>query len=193
MTGAELLVVAAMLAPGAERTPGAADVVQAVALAVQDARARVFDDDPTGDTDAVVQLVYAWRESGFRADAVGDGGKSLGMWQLRYTPAAFALDPLRAAIVWRRLAFAGKRRWPDCPLRGVSGGGSAGERVAAQRVQLARQLVGRLRASRSSTRAEGPKPPPASTPVLRAATTRARAARPAPHAGKGRGRAWVRS
>jgi hypothetical protein len=96
-------------------------------------------------------LVYAWRESGFRVDAVGDGGKALGVWQLWYTPGWIALDVARAARAWHDLARMGARRWPECPLRGLSGGGAAGMRVAATRVQLARQLLRRLRMSTAAT------------------------------------------
>jgi hypothetical protein len=149
MTPAELLLLAAMLAPGIERTSGAAAAAQAVSQAVQTAPGRIFDDDPSGDTDAATMLVYAWKESSFQATVMQAGvdHPGRGMWQLVYAPAAVAFDPPRAARLWLAMALAGKRACSSDPLRSLSGGTAAASSLAKGRVAVARRLLARLRAA----------------------------------------------
>jgi hypothetical protein len=137
VTPAELLLLASLLAPGAERAGDVRAVTEAIATAVASQRERLYDER----TDAAIMLVYAWRESGFRAHAVGDNGRAKGAWQLWLVPDASAFDLGRAARIWYARAVEGKKWWPDCPLKSVSGGGDMGARIAAHRVALARTLL----------------------------------------------------
>lgn len=141
MTAAELLLLASMLAPGAERAGDVRAVAEAISTVIDETQERLYDDE----TDAALMLVYAWRESRFQADAIGDGGRALGAWQLWVTSRDIALRPMRAARVWYGWAREGKRYWPACPLQGISGGGERGARIAAERLTFARALVKRLR------------------------------------------------
>lgn len=62
-------------------------------------------------------VVYAIFESGLKTDAVGDGGKSLGTWQLssKVVSREVAFDPARAAGVWLRMAQASEAKCKESP------------------------------------------------------------------------------
>lgn len=141
MTAAELLLLASMLAPGAELAGDAPDIARAIATVVAEERDHLYDEE----TDAAVMLVYAWRESRFQSHAVGDGGKAKGAWQLHMTVPSVAFRPLLAARRWYGWAREGRRYWPACPLQGISGGGERGARIAGERLTFARALLKRLR------------------------------------------------
>ena len=75
-----LIAFVAAIHPMAPQCGHAADVVNAVALAVaSDPLPPVF---ASREADAAVLTYVAWRESRFDTHASGDGGKSRGAWQL---------------------------------------------------------------------------------------------------------------
>jgi hypothetical protein len=73
-------------------------------------------------------VVWGIFESALRADARGDDGRSLGVWQLSTlaAPPEVALDPMRAAPVWLELAAASRRACasspPELQLAALAGG-----------------------------------------------------------------------
>lgn len=81
--------------------PGAPAVARAVATTAPDR------------TWAARMTVYAVLESGLELCAEGDGGKSLGPWQLQRAPREVACDPARAAAEWLARA---RQSESDCAL-----------------------------------------------------------------------------
>lgn len=91
--------------------------------------------------------IFSSYESGNKADAIGDGGKSLGAFQVRYASPEVAFDPARAVLWWRSIAVgslkACEKNDPDERLASVAGGCSypSARRKVRQRVKIARELV----------------------------------------------------
>jgi hypothetical protein len=112
------------------------------AASIADAIAEVAPDRRT----AAEMTVYAVFEGGNRACAVGDGGKSLGPWQMQRLPASVACDARQAAAVW--LERAAKSRI-DCAalpeneqLAALSSGNCGhGHVVSRRRDALAKGLL----------------------------------------------------
>jgi len=81
-------------------------VSKAVAVAI----AEGLRDDPSPPLlgnyhdETMLILEYAWRESTFRTNAVGDHGLSLGLLQLQRLPKAVAFDPKQSVIIWLQRA-----------------------------------------------------------------------------------------
>ncbi|MGH7440866.1 MAG: hypothetical protein ACRENE_34750 [Polyangiaceae bacterium] len=96
---------------------------------------------------------YAFRESWLRKNAVGDGGKSFGVWQER--AATGKADVLTQARAWVGLLRAGARDCPQSPAAPLSGGCNAGRHLADRRVARARALLDRIRSSPSTQSADG--------------------------------------
>lgn len=72
--------------------------------------------------DVAVLLVTAWRESHFNARAVGDGGDSLGAWQLQRVGPGLAFDLAASTpVAYQRLREAA-RQCPSAPLAPYVGG-----------------------------------------------------------------------
>jgi hypothetical protein len=96
--------------------------------------------------EARLMVVYAREESGFRSNAVGDHGASLGLFQLQRLPRALAFDPTTNAREWLRRAHLA---WEECgALRDderlsslVSGNCSHGHVLARHRVARASILL----------------------------------------------------
>jgi hypothetical protein len=90
---------------------------------------------------AARMVVYAIHESGLSACASGDGGKSLGTWQLQGVSTETACDPQKAAPVWLAMA---RRSMADCSALPpaerlaelVSGSCERGRRLARDREVL---------------------------------------------------------
>lgn len=89
------LGVLLQLAPGGEKL--AAPAAEAIAHAVD------HEDDP--ERWAALLAVYVFRESSMRPEAVGDGGRSCGLVQLRCEWTAH-LDPEGQLRLWLRLVHA---------------------------------------------------------------------------------------
>jgi hypothetical protein len=136
------LAVWAIVHPRAPRLAHAEEVARAWAQAVEeDKRPPVFG---TRDRDLAVGAYWAIRESWLQPSAVGDGGKSRGVWQLQ-TEAGKA-DLLTQARAWREMLHEGQRLCPESPAAPISGGCTgAGRRLADRRVELALRALSRAR------------------------------------------------
>src|ERR1700689_1896750 len=98
-----VLAIWAAVHPGAPRLPDAAAIAAAIDAAVsQDAEPSVFG---SREEDAAVMAYYAIRERWLSQDAVGDGGRSFGVWQLR--SASGRADLLTQARAWLALLHEG--------------------------------------------------------------------------------------
>jgi hypothetical protein len=85
-----------------ERSKDAIAIAHAIANAVNSEQ-----DAPITDSyehDAALMVVYAIYESGLRKCITGDGGKSIGTFQLQGWPVEIACDPNKAAQAWVRMA-----------------------------------------------------------------------------------------
>jgi hypothetical protein len=99
-----------------------------------------------GRETASLMTVYAAYESSMQKCAVGDGGRSLGTWQLQFVPREVACDPARAASVWLSLVKDAQTRCPgsdpDDRLSILTGGScSRGVLVARTRARIAREIA----------------------------------------------------
>lgn len=143
MTSAEL---ALWLTLAAREVKDAHGFAGRPAPAIVDAIATESIADPVaGDAQhtAALLLVVAFRESSYRADVRGDGGRSCGLYQ-----SACATTPLRDPRAQTRIAIATIRRsmlaCPDYPLAVYASGtctNVAGRRISIERIALANQLV----------------------------------------------------
>ena len=77
---------------------------------VAEAIADAVRDDPQSPllgsykNEAQLMLEYAWRESTFRTNAVGDHGSSLGLFQLQRLSKEVAFNPKQSAVIWLQRA-----------------------------------------------------------------------------------------
>jgi hypothetical protein len=141
----KLLVFAIWTAihPTAPRAGAASEIASAIETVVMaDRLPPVFGSQ---EEDAAVMAYYAFRESWLRKNAVGDGGKSFGVWQEQC--AAGKADVLTQARAWVGLLRAGARACPQSPAAPLSGGCKAGRQVADRRVARALALLNRIRPS----------------------------------------------
>jgi hypothetical protein len=111
-----------------------ADAIQAAVTA--DAEAPVFG---SRDEDAAVMAYYALRESWLSSSAVGDGGRSFGVWQLR--SASGRADLETQARAWLALLHEGARICPASPAAPLSGGCTAARSTADRRATRAHALL----------------------------------------------------
>jgi hypothetical protein len=135
----KLLVLAiwAAIHPAAPRLPAAPQIADAIQAAVSDdTEAPVFG---SREEDAAVMAYYALRESWLARDAVGDGGKSFGVWQMR--TASGRADLTTQAHAWLYLLHRVARICPQSPAAPLSGGCTAGRTLADRRATKARQLL----------------------------------------------------
>ena len=112
------------------------------AASIADAIAEVAPDRRT----AAEMTVYAVFEGGNRACAVGDGGASLGPWQMQRLPASVACNAHQAAIVWLERAAKSRVDCAELPadeqLAALSSGNCGHAHVLARRRDaLARGLL----------------------------------------------------
>jgi hypothetical protein len=94
---------------------------------------------------------YALKESWLRKNAVGDGGRSFGVWQENANTGR--RDVLTQARAWLYMLHEGARICPDNPAAPLSGGCRNAARIATVRVAKARQLLDTVK------RALEPQPP----------------------------------
>jgi hypothetical protein len=121
-----VLAIWAAVHPGAPRLPDAAPIAAAIETAVsQDVEPPVFG---SREEDAAVMAYYAIRESWLTHDAIGDGGRSFGVWQLR-------------SASGRALLHEGARICPASPAAPLSGGCVAARSTADRRATKARSLL----------------------------------------------------
>jgi hypothetical protein len=127
--------------PGAPRLRDAASIADAIDAAVSsDAEPPVFG---TREEDAAVMAYWALRESWLTADAVGDGGRSFGVWQ--QPPSVGRADLRTQAHSWLGLLHEGARICPASPAAPLSGGCTAGRWLADRRATKARRLLDEAR------------------------------------------------
>jgi hypothetical protein len=132
-----VLAIWAAVHPGAPRLPDAAPIAAAIETAVsQDAEPPVFG---SREEDAAVMAYYAIRESWLTHDAIGDGGRSFGVWQLR--SASGRADLSTQAHAWLALLHEGARICPASPAAPLSGGCVAARSTADRRAVRARSLL----------------------------------------------------
>jgi len=132
-----VLAIWAAVHPGAPRLPDAAPIAAAIETAVsQDVEPPVFG---SREEDAAVMAYYAIRESWLTHDAIGDGGRSFGVWKLR--SASGRADLSTQAHAWLALLHEGARICPASPAAPLSGGCVAARSTADRRATKARSLL----------------------------------------------------
>jgi hypothetical protein len=133
--------------PLAPRAPDAPVIADGIAVAV------AGDELPpltgTREGDAALLGLYAYRESSLRACASGDGGRSLGPWQLQRLPPALACAPADAARVWLHVARASFDLCGELPVAErlaalASGSCSRGRRLVRWRWEQAGALLAQV-------------------------------------------------
>jgi hypothetical protein len=158
-----LVAAIALSAPQARASSAVStdDVLAMAALLPQEGRIKPAGYEKSGDAraiaagiasvsgsreEAAMLLTYAAYESSLTIGAVGDGGKSLGPWQLRYVGSEVAQDPARAAHYW--LWLAGETRKlcaqnaPDEQLAALASGSCARARAKVRkRAETARAIA----------------------------------------------------
>src|SRR5579859_3882124 len=123
--------------PLAPTLPDASEIADAIVIAVtQDPAPPVFG---SREEDAAVMAYYALRESWLRKNAVGDGGRSFGVWQENATTGR--ADVVTQARAWLFMLHEGARICPTNPAAPLSGGCKAASRLASRRVAKARELL----------------------------------------------------
>jgi hypothetical protein len=132
-----VLAIWAAVHPGAARLPDAAPIAAAIDAAVsRDGEPPVFG---SREEDAAVMAYYALRESWLSHNAVGDGGRSFGVWQQR--SASGRGDLPTQARAWLALLHEGARVCPASPAAPLSGGCVAARSTADRRAIRARSLL----------------------------------------------------
>jgi hypothetical protein len=123
--------------PLAPTLPDATEIADAIVVAVtEDPAPPVFG---SREEDAAVMAYYALRESWLRKHAVGDGGRSFGVWQENATTGR--ADVVTQARAWLFMLHEGARICPENPAAPLSGGCKAASRLALRRVAKARELL----------------------------------------------------
>jgi hypothetical protein len=92
---------------------------------------------------AAILLVFAFRESSYRADVRGDSGKSCGLFQ---SPCASTplRDPKAQATIALRIMRRSMTACPDFPFAVYASGScasAAGRRISSERIADAKRLV----------------------------------------------------
>jgi hypothetical protein len=133
--------------PLAPRAPDAPVIADGIAVAVAEDELPALTGSREGD--AALLGVYAYRESSLRACASGDGGKSLGPWQLQRLPPSVACAPADAARVWLHVARASIERCAELPLPErlaalASGSCARGRRLVRWRWEQAGALLAQV-------------------------------------------------
>lgn len=125
-----VLALATHIAPGAEKTQNAKEVIRAVAATVDNRK------------DAAKLLIVAWRESRFNKGAIGDGGLALGAWQSHSAPRAVLWNlPLAAKFALDHLRY-GETICPQWPLAVyASGNCKKGHKVSDERMKEVNRIL----------------------------------------------------
>jgi hypothetical protein len=132
-----VLAIWAAIHPAAPKLPDAPEIATAIETVItQDPRPPVFG---SREEDAAVMAYWAFRESSLRRNAVGDGGRSFGVWQENATTGR--ADILTQARAWLYMLHEGARICPDNPAAPLSGGCRAAAHLAQRRVAKARELL----------------------------------------------------
>jgi hypothetical protein len=148
-----VLAIWAAIHPAAPKLPDAPEIAAAIETVItQDRRPPVFG---SREEDAAVMAYWALRESWLRRNAVGDGGRSFGVWQENASTGR--ADILTQARAWLYMLHEGARICPDNPAAPLSGGCRAAARIAQRRVVKALEL---LATAKRALEPPPPLPPP---------------------------------
>ncbi len=125
----------------AQRQPGGFE-----RIGVANALARAIADLTPHRQAASLMVVYAAYEGGNLRCAVGDGGASLGPYQLQDVPETIACDPIEASKVWIQKAKYSWRRCDKNPPEErlahlASGSCDRGRALARRRDAIARRIL----------------------------------------------------
>jgi hypothetical protein len=132
-----VLAIWAAVHPQAPKLADAPEIAAAIETVItQDPAPPVYG---SREEDAAVMAYYALRESWLRKRAVGDGGRSFGVWQENATTGR--ADILTQARAWLFLLHEGERICPANPAAPLSGGCAAAALISARRVARARELL----------------------------------------------------
>ena len=138
-----IVAIWAAIHPAAPKLHDASEIADAITTAVnEDQQPPVFG---SREEDAAMMAYWALRESWLAKGAVGDGGRSYGVWQ---EPAVTGrADVLTQARAWLVALHEGARICPASPAAPLSGGCWAARSVANRRVARARALLAQVRLS----------------------------------------------
>lgn len=138
-----IVAIWAAIHPAAPKLHDASEIADAITIAVnEDKEPPVFG---SREEDAAIMAYYALRESWLAKGAVGDGGRSYGVWQ---EPAITGrADVLTQARAWLVTLHEGARICPASPAAPLSGGCWAARSLANRRVARARTLLAQVRLS----------------------------------------------
>jgi hypothetical protein len=138
-----IVAIWAAIHPAAPKLLDASEIADAITTAIQDdSQPPVFG---SREEDAAIMAYYALRESWLAKDAVGDRGRSFGVWQQRAITGR--ADVLTQARAWLVSLHEGQRICPASPAAPLSGGCYAARSLANRRVARARALLNRARQS----------------------------------------------
>jgi hypothetical protein len=133
-----LLMLAVLAAIKWPSTPDRDKIVDALAWAVaNDPKAPAFE---SREFDSVILVLTAVRESGMRARAVGDGGKSLCFMQLQLAPESVLSDAYECAMRGLAAIHRSVEACPESPLAPYMGGCRRVPLMAARRLAEARKI-----------------------------------------------------
>jgi hypothetical protein len=128
------------LAPGRDHTV----LAQAMTLGVLSSPP-LFRGDETREKTLALAVAVAYRESGFVADAVGDGGHSVCAMQIYDGPKSLLSDPAACVETGLRMLRQSIRVDPDNPVafyaRGPNYKSEEARRISRDRMVLAKKLL----------------------------------------------------
>jgi hypothetical protein len=136
-----IVAIWAAIHPAAPKLLDASEIADAITTAVnEDRQPPVFG---SREEDAAIMAYWALRESWLAKGAVGDHGRSFGVWQ---EPAITGrADVLTQARAWLVTLHEGQRICPASPAAPLSGGCNAARSLANRRVARARALLNQVR------------------------------------------------
>jgi hypothetical protein len=119
-----ILIMMAAIAPGADNVNDARAIAAEIARVAADRH------------EAAVMVVVAWRESAFRASAVGDGGLARCAFQLHGAPRSVLTDLRQCTELAAERLRASAAACPSAPLAAfASGTCERGRKISAWRMQ----------------------------------------------------------
>ena len=136
-----IVAIWAAIHPAAPKLLDASEIADAITTAIQeDKQPPVFG---SREEDAAIMAYWALRESWLAKGAVGDHGRSFGVWQ---EPAITGrADVLTQARAWLIVLHEGQRICPESPAAPLSGGCNVARGLANRRVARARALLAQVR------------------------------------------------
>jgi hypothetical protein len=144
-----ILAIWASYAPGSQRSASAHRIAESISQAIEaDSKSAPVYGSHIEDT--AFMAFFAIRESSLVLSAVGDGGRSHGVWQMKGRCGQASVE--EQAGCWLRLLHTAKDKCPDHPIAMMWGqctglvpyghGKKPVEQLAAKREEIARRLLG---------------------------------------------------